>query len=114
MKPSDFYDLDRLKRATGGDEQFMKHMIRIFIDQAPIQLQEMLDASEQKDWKALGATSHKIKSSMRSMGIFSLEDEALALEQDGKYEKNLETIPDRLALFQAKLIQVIEFLSQEL
>ena len=114
MKPSDFYDLNKLKRATGGDEQFMHHMIRIFIDQAPIQLQEIMDAAEKGDWEALGATSHKIKSSMRSMGIFSLEDEALALEQDGKYKRNLETIPERLAVFQAKLIQVIEFLSQEL
>jgi len=114
MEASDLYDLETLRRSTGGDEQFMKHMIQLFIDQAPKQLAEMQEAVHDQDWLRLGATAHKIKSSIRGMGIHSLVDEALSLEQDGKNQQNLETVTERIALFEAKLIVTIEFLSKEL
>ena len=114
MEASDFYDLETLKRSTGGDEQFMKHMIKLFIDQAPKQLGEMQAAVDSQDWPLLGATAHKIKSSIRGMGIHSLVDDALSLEQDGKTQQNLDTVTERLATFEAKLIVTIEFLSKEL
>jgi HPt (histidine-containing phosphotransfer) domain-containing protein len=114
MKPEDFYDIEVLKRSTGNDPAFLKHMVQLFIEQAPLQFNELKAAVESNDYEAVGKTAHKMKSSLRSMGIHSLVDDAVAFEKDGKAQTHTETFPERLAHFEAKLITTLEFLSQEL
>lgn len=110
---NDYYDLTVLSRMTGGDKAFLKHMVQLFLTEAPKQVEEMRVAIENQDWTELGKTAHKIKSTIKSMGIHSMVDDALSLEQDGKNQTNLGMIEENFALFEAKFIQVVELLQQE-
>lgn len=114
MKAEDFYDINVLKKNTGDDPAFTAHMINLFLKQAPLQLEELKTAADKADWDAMSKTAHKMKSGFRSMGIHSLVEDALAFEEDGRELQNLDTISERVATFEAKLIATLEFLSQEL
>ena len=113
MSTNEYYDLTVLSRMTGGDKSFMKHMVELFFKEAPKQVEEMRVAIENQNWHELGKTAHKIKSTLKSMGIHSMVDDAYELEQDGKYQTNLGLVDEKFALFEAKFVRVMELLQEE-
>ena len=93
MKPEDFYDIEVLKRSTGNDPAFLKHMVQLFIEQAPLQFQELKSAVESGDHDSVGKTAHKMKSSLRSMGIHCFVDDALALKKTERRKPTPKLFP---------------------
>ena len=96
-------DLSYLREMSGNDHSIIKEMIDIFIEQVPEFLEEISESFESRDWHALGAFSHKAKSSVRTMGMEKtggylerLEHFAkgnLKLELQIKQEKGIEFSP---------------------
>lgn len=73
-------DLSYLREMSGNDYVIIKEMIDIFIEQIPEFLEDVSSSFESRDWQALGAISHKAKSSVRTMGM----------EKAGSYLEQLE------------------------
>ncbi|NEQ52307.1 MAG: Hpt domain-containing protein [Leptolyngbya sp. SIO3F4] len=115
MKPTrnDYYDLGVLYNLTGGDTGFMQHMIRGFLDKAPEQARSLQQAAQAQAWDEVGGAAHKIKSSVRSMGIHSLIDDVLQIEQDAKNKQNTDTLAERCDRFEQELQHVCQLLQNE-
>ena len=92
-------DLSYLKTVSGGDENFMREMIEIFLSQAPTSITGMKSSLENKDWEGLAYTAHKIKPSITFMGIEAMKEVILKIEELAKEERDLDQIPILLEKF---------------
>lgn len=96
---NEYYDLTVLQNLTVGDAVFMQDMVNLFLEKTPAEVDAMLAAASEHDWKELAARAHKVKSTLRSMGVHSLSDKILSIEQDAKHNENTADLPDRVTAF---------------
>lgn len=94
-------DRDHLAAFTGGDPDFEKKILDIFLDNAPQYLASLRDTGA-SDWKA---TAHKLKGAARSIGAWNLAREGeraehmgTPMEDDPKRQTILQELEKRLAL----------------
>lgn len=62
-------DLSRLNKIAAGDTVFLKKMLTIFVNDIPKQIAEMQLAYSQNDFTKLGKIAHRIKPSVRDIGL---------------------------------------------
>jgi CheY-like chemotaxis protein/HPt (histidine-containing phosphotransfer) domain-containing protein len=87
------YDLSMIQSVSGGDEEFIKKMIVLFIETVPNNLREMSEAVGCQNWDLAGKMAHKLKSTIDSMGIKSLRDQIRKIESHCKQQIHLEEVP---------------------
>lgn len=109
-----YYDLSILRQMTGGDKDFMNHMIQVFIEEAPIQIEEIKNAFNTNNLTVVSSVAHKLKSSCKSMGILKAPDLVFEIEKNTK-ELNLQgELEEKIAYVEALLHEVIDQLKKEL
>ncbi len=96
------YDLSKLKAISRGNDDFIKKMLELFIEEIPKSLDQMQAAYKNADWKTVGSVAHKIKPSIQNMGITSLVNDIQSIENAGK-EK-----PDPIEI--EKLINKVQYI----
>ncbi len=82
------FDLSNLKLIGRGNDAFVSKMIQLFIKTVPDVLQQMQEAYDQKQWKKLAALAHRIKSTISSMDIKTLEEDIELLENPHTVDKD--------------------------
>jgi CheY-like chemotaxis protein len=109
------YDLKVLIDISGGDKEFMRRMIEIFMTDSQVALKEIKAALEVKDLETIYRISHKIKSMIDSLGIRSLKNEVRELEKLSKngifssyMEQLIVILQDRInkVISEMKLIEI--------
>ena len=91
-------DLTYLKSMSGGNEEVVKEMIGIFIDQVHEISEGMALALKEEDWLSLSRLAHKAKSSVAIMGMLEMEAELKRLEHiagEGKEVITFKTLVDK-------------------
>jgi HPt (histidine-containing phosphotransfer) domain-containing protein len=93
------YNLDNIVRQSRGNPDFVKRMIRLFIEQMPVAVDEIKAALKEGDLETIGKTAHRIKPNIDNFGIEDLKKdirtiEALAME--GTASAELEVLVERL------------------
>ncbi len=86
-------DLASLRKMSNNDESFVQEMIKTFIEKTPDLLNELSSASKEKNWPQVGSLAHKLKPNLSFMGINTLKDLILEIEQKGKSETDTAKIP---------------------
>ncbi len=108
------YNLENFKEMMGDDAEEMIVMVRMFIDLTPSVLSEMKEAVEMQQWRKTGDLAHKIKSSLRLFGMQDLVDKAVEIEQDGRKNKNVDKLSQKVLNFESEIQHAIERLKLEL
>lgn len=62
-------NLDYLKKLSKGNEQFVKEMIRIFLEENPGEIITLGKAIEQRDFDLINSAAHKLRSTVPFVGI---------------------------------------------
>ena len=109
----ELYDLSILSDMVYGDTDFMTELVNTFIEYAPLDTEELLVFANEKNWVETSKKAHKLKSSIRTLGVTSLSDLILEIELDSKDERNTETIQPRILALKTTLGLVIESLQNE-
>ena len=107
------YDLNMIHSVSGGDAAFIKKMILLFIETVPQNVQELVDATGQKNWEQVSKMAHKLKSTIDSMGIRSLHDQIRRVESNAKNHENLERMPDMVGQVESVVSVCIQQLRTE-
>ena len=107
------YDLTMIRSVSGGDEVFIRKMILLFIETVPQNVQELVDATGQKNWEQVAKMAHKLKSTIDSMGIRSLHDQIRAVEMQAKNSDQLERMPDMVKQVESVVSVCIQQLRSE-
>jgi len=104
------YNLAMVEAISGGDQEFVKRMLQLFLDTMPEALRDMRACVQHERWEALGKLAHKLKSTIDSMGITQLKQVVRNIENNGKAGSNMEEMPaivDKLIdIMQACMMQV--------
>lgn len=87
------YDLSMIESISGGDQQFIKQMVKLFLDNMPQNIEILKRAVEDEDWEQMWKTAHKMKSTIDSLNIVELKQEIRTIELSGKKLERLELIP---------------------
>ncbi|RYF93993.1 MAG: response regulator [Chitinophagaceae bacterium] len=109
-KEEKLYNLSMVEAISGGDQDFVKRMLQLFLDTMPESLREMKVCVNDQRWEALGKLAHKLKSTIDSMGIVHLKQVVRSIENNGKNGGSVAELPamvDKLIdVMQACMIQV--------
>ncbi|HET6244316.1 MAG: response regulator [Bacteroidetes bacterium] len=73
-------DLNYLRSLSKGDDNFIKEIIMLFIQQTPVAIDNMKRHYENKNWELLMAEAHKIKPSFGFIGGIKLVELAREIE----------------------------------
>lgn len=104
------YSIAYFEEVAGGDRDFIKKMVDMFIELTPVIVVDMNKAYEQHDLKEMGRLAHKVKPSIANMGISSLNTAILEIEMAGKDEVDSPSLAPMLL----EVNNVIEKVIQQL
>ena len=107
------YDLSILSEMVYGDTEFMQDLVNTFIEHAPADSDELANYAKEKNWEETSKKAHKLKSSIRTIGVTSLSDIIVKIEMDAKNKNNIDTICDNINRFTSILDLVVERLKNE-
>jgi CheY-like chemotaxis protein len=102
------YDLSMIQSMSGGDEAFLKKMIKLFIETVPQNVKELTAAVNAQNWEQTSKMAHKLKSTVDSMGIKSIRDDIRLVESNAKQQKDLAEIPGIVRKIEAVIHDCIE------
>ncbi len=103
------YDLSILSRTLDNNEEMIKKMVDMFIQKTPAIIQELQQSLQQHDRNQVKTIAHKLKSSFKLMGMSSLADIALFLEQSA-LATDLATLDDNVK----RLTHIFEVVSKNI
>lgn len=111
MSNDNLYDLSYLNEISRGDNDFLKKMIELFIEQIPASILAMQTAYTNGDLAAVKALAHRTKSSIDTLLIKTLHSEIReieALAADGQAGARMEELLQRLAEIIPKVIEQLK------
>lgn len=86
-------DLNYLREMADGSEDFIREFISLFLQNAPIGLNEIDEGIKNSDWEKVRQASHKLKPSLSYVGMKEMNAKATRMEEYAKTKTNLELIP---------------------
>lgn len=86
-------NLESLYRSFGEGSEVVMELIRIFLRNKPLEVEDLTNAIEERNWEQARQVAHKLKSGYRMMGMTSLISLAELLEKESSKE---ETCPDQM------------------
>ncbi len=87
------YDLGMVISVSGGNRDFIKKMVLLFMETVPPNVAELKKSTESENWDQVVKIAHKLKSTIDSMGIKSISPNIRTIESDAKQKINLTEIP---------------------
>ena len=74
------YELSMIDQMCRGNQEQIKKMVIVFIEQLPLSVEEMKVAYDKKDFNSIKATAHRIKPTLTYYGVAKLEDDIALIE----------------------------------
>ena len=88
------YSLAMVESVSGGSKEFIKKMILLFIDTIPKDVILLKNACASQDWAQVTKTAHKLKSTIDSMAIKSIQQDIRTIETNAKQQTAVEILPE--------------------
>ncbi len=86
------YSLRQLEEIAAGSQEFIVSLSNIYISSIPGISRELVKASESGDWPMVSKLAHKLKSTIDSMDMISIQTDIRMIEADAKNKVNTEAI----------------------
>lgn len=107
-------DLSYLEEIALGSSEFKIEMIESFMKNTPEAISKMKKCISESDWKNLGSTAHKLKTSFSFVGMENMVQLSKTLQDLGLSEERTNEIPQMVEELAATYLQAEEELKQEL
>jgi len=101
-KPSACWDKRRALERVGGDEQLLREVCRMFLEESPKLLEKLRRAVAAADPEAVTRTAHSLKGTSSYFGAANLQQIARQLEEMGN-SGDVARAPDVLTLLEAEI-----------
>jgi HPt (histidine-containing phosphotransfer) domain-containing protein len=90
------FDLNYLKKVSGGSDEFVNEMVQTFIHSIPLSLQKLEQCIREKDWRSVSRAVHQIKPTLTLLGIHSLKESAILIEEKCRHGEHTPEIQQKL------------------
>lgn len=101
------YSLDKINEMAEGDEEFIKSVVSVFLEEVPVDLRELESAISASNYQQVYKLAHKIKPNVDLLGMEQTRAVALEIETLGKSEGNMDRIRERFPMLKRDISQVI-------
>lgn len=101
------YDLSLVEEMAKGNEEFVRQLIEIFTSTVPATVDELKAALHNKNSQQIGAIAHKLKPTIDTLLIRSLQADIRTLEQQGKNNENYEQLQPLVHKVSDTLLEVV-------
>lgn len=115
MTGNEIYDqpnFDYLNEVTGNSTEIIEQIVSLFLQEAPKDIEALVELSNKGNWEAAGKQAHKLKSSVANFGLLGLKELFFKIEQAGKQQTDTEIIPQRVNEASVRLKKVLVQLNQ--
>jgi HPt (histidine-containing phosphotransfer) domain-containing protein len=101
-------NLEFLQNFTNNDNTNLVKYINMFLSLAPVSIATMKSQHECADWNNLRTTAHSLKPQLAYMGIDSLKEAILRIEEYAGEAKNPEAIGELIKTVEAGCNEAFE------
>jgi CheY-like chemotaxis protein/HPt (histidine-containing phosphotransfer) domain-containing protein len=99
------WDNTKALERLGGDEQLLRDVIGIFLEDIPKHMTSLRQAAAQGNAEVLAKTAHSLKGELGYLGISELSQKAHELEEMGR-KRDLEHAAEAFAVFETEISAV--------
>lgn len=103
-------DLDSLREFSGGNKEFEKEVIEMFMNQVPPDMEDLEKAFIENNTFQMKSISHKLKSSMAVLGLFGLNEHLDFIERNAFVQDKKELTFEKYNLIKNILTENYELL----
>ncbi|MCM4168663.1 Phosphotransferase RcsD [Arenibacter antarcticus] len=107
------YNLDKINEMADGDEEFIKSVITVFLEEVPQDLAELEKELGLKNYDSVYKLAHKIKPNVDLLGMEQSRAIALQIETLGKKVENTSEIDRLVPMLKKDVDQVIAELKND-
>ncbi|SEN36420.1 HPt (histidine-containing phosphotransfer) domain-containing protein [bacterium A37T11] len=107
-------DLTYLDELAGGNTDFMREIIEMFISQTPIDLALLRQLIFEGDWNRVADQAHRIKPTLHYVGAAALREEMQRMENNARTGTELEGLQAHLNELQPRFDALITVLGTAL
>ncbi|MCG9880361.1 MAG: Hpt domain-containing protein [Bacteroidia bacterium] len=93
---SEIINLNYLKEISGGDTNFIKEMLELYITTTATEAVLFHELYAQKDISGIGHLAHKMKAPIQMLGATDLYNTIKTIEESCKTGLNLELLPGNI------------------
>ncbi|MDZ4666991.1 MAG: hypothetical protein SGJ00_03805 [bacterium] len=108
-------DLTYLKEISGGDNNFIKEMLELYINSTANEAVLFKDLLAKNDFESIGHLAHKMKAPIQMLGANELFNKIRVLEAYGKEHYNTSELPELIervtVLVDESIIEIREILA---
>jgi signal transduction histidine kinase/DNA-binding NtrC family response regulator len=91
-KTSPVTDLDYLRQMSDGNEDFFREFITLFLQNAPVSLNEIEEGINSCNWEKIRQAAHKLKPSLSYVGMKEIHAKTARVEELAKTQSGLDEI----------------------
>ncbi len=96
MKDGKLVSLLYLQNATDNDEELIREILDIFLQDTKQELDKLQQAVTEDRWKDVGKIAHRLKSSMLNLDLEEISQELLSIEDSINKNTGLDEIKQRV------------------
>ncbi|MDR9488130.1 Hpt domain-containing protein [Salibacter sp.] len=107
------YSLEFVEEMSGGNEEFTKQLIELFIESVPESIEKINKFYENEEYEKLGKEAHKLKSTIQTVQIPSFIEKIKEMEHIGKTGEELDKLPGLIEEFNEIMPKAVEQIKSE-
>ena len=108
----EIFSYEEALERVGGDEDLLKELLDLFLQESPTYLSHIRQALQQSDPEALAQAAHTLKGAAGNLGAKIIFETASRLEQNG-HNENLTTAEDTTLVLEKEIEKFRDFLSKK-
>ena len=108
------YDFKLVEEIAGGDQEFVKRMMGMFVDTVPGLLSDLQFNIENAHWDKASKIAQRMKSTIDSMNIRTIKVEIRQIEANGNQQLHLDEMPGLLHKVSSVLTDCIESVRKDI
>jgi HPt (histidine-containing phosphotransfer) domain-containing protein len=109
---TNYTNLDYLRLMTGDDEEMIRTMVGMLLEELPEELEKTKTFYEAENWEDLKKVSHKMKSTMAFVGNEEMANANSEIEQRAKEMKDLDQIGGLIGIIESLMPHVLQELRE--
>ena len=113
ITPISYYDISEIKTISRGNDDFVKKMLKMFIEQAPVHISEMKSKFIANEFIGVGEIAHRIKPTIDNMGIASLKTTIREIEKIGKSGQDNGSLPTLMEKVEMDILSAINAIKSD-
>ncbi len=109
-----FYNLELLENLTKNQNAAIVKMLQVFIEKSTMELKQLVEYTEQKDWEKVASTTHKMKPSFAYLSMKQVESLVQQIHHLAKNNEQVEIIPKLVQNTKSLIEFIIQMLEEEI